>query len=199
MQKSYADCAIHIVCIFGLTEEVFSQTLVSCYFKTMGSPLLGLAIMLLLTIGIFVLGQLFKGKLKWLRYIFWTIGCLLLIGTLINPFIKNKIERDGEKQIVGVYRLDTDSSRFDNLNLKNYSTLILTAKDNNTFIINRAAPFFKSLTGKWNLKDDGDISFIECSFDYNDKVFQIQNNDFWTFDSFDLNESNTSDRIIFKR
>ena len=28
MQKSYADCAIHIVCIFGLTEEVFSQTLV---------------------------------------------------------------------------------------------------------------------------------------------------------------------------
>ena len=34
MQKSYADCAIHIVCIFGLTEEVFSQTLVGCYGKT---------------------------------------------------------------------------------------------------------------------------------------------------------------------
>ena len=28
MQKSYADCAIHIVCIFGLTGEVISQTLV---------------------------------------------------------------------------------------------------------------------------------------------------------------------------
>ena len=28
MQKSYTDCAIHIVCIFGLTGEVFSQTLV---------------------------------------------------------------------------------------------------------------------------------------------------------------------------
>ena len=29
MQKSYTDCAVHIVCIFGLTEEVFSETLVS--------------------------------------------------------------------------------------------------------------------------------------------------------------------------
>ena len=27
-QKSYADCAIRIVCIFGLTGEVFSQNLV---------------------------------------------------------------------------------------------------------------------------------------------------------------------------
>ncbi len=165
----------------------------------MGSPLLGLTIMLLLTIGVFVLGQFFKGKLRLFRYIFWTIACLLLIGILINPFIKNRMERDGEKQIIGIYRLDIDNSRFNNLNLKNYSDLILTAKDNNTFIINRLAPFFKSLTGKWNLKDDGDISFIECSFDYNDKVFQIQNNDSWTFDNYDLNESNTSDRIIFKR
>ena len=33
MQKSYADCAIHIVCIFGLTEEVFSQTPVVRHFK----------------------------------------------------------------------------------------------------------------------------------------------------------------------
>ncbi len=72
-------------------------------FKTMGSPLLGLTIMLLLTIGLFVLGQFFKGKLKFFRYIFWTIGCLLLIGILFNPFIKNRMERDGEKQIVGVY------------------------------------------------------------------------------------------------
>jgi energy-coupling factor transporter transmembrane protein EcfT len=139
----------------------------------MGSPLLGLTIMLLVTIGVFVLGQFFKGKSRWFRYIFWTIGCLLLISIFINPFIKNRMERDGEKQIVGVYRLNTDSSRFDNLNLKSYSDLILTVKNNNTFIINRSAPFFKSLTGKWNLKDDGDISFIECSFDYNDKVFQI--------------------------
>ncbi len=165
----------------------------------MGSPLLGLTIILLLTITVFVLGQFFKGKLKLVRYIFWTIGCLLLIGILINPFIKNRMEREGEKQIVGVYRLDVDSSRFDNLNLKSYSDLILTAKDNNTFIINKPAPFLKSLTGKWNLKDDGDISFIECSFDYNNKVFQIQNNDLWKFDSYDLNESNTNDRIIFKR
>jgi len=51
------------------------------------------------------------------------------------------MERDGEKQIVGIYRLDTDSSRFDNLNLKSYSDLILTVKDNNTFIINRPSPF----------------------------------------------------------
>lgn len=165
----------------------------------MGSPLLGLTIILLVTFGVFALGQFFGGKLKWMRYIFWTIGCLLLIGILFNPFIKNRMERDGEKQIVGVYRIEIDSSRFDDLNLKNYSDLILFAKDNNSFVINRPAPFFKSLTGKWNLKDDGDISFIECSFDYNDKVFQIQNNELWTFNSYELNESNTSDRIIFKR
>jgi energy-coupling factor transporter transmembrane protein EcfT len=165
----------------------------------MGNPLLGLTIMLLMTIAVFALGQFFKGKLKWLRYILWTISCLLLIGILIDPFVKNRMERDGEKQIVGVYRIDIDSSRFDDLNLKNYSDLILSAKENNTFVINRPAPFFKSLTGKWNLKDDGDISFIECSFDYNDKVFQIQNNELWIFNSYELNESNTSDRIIFKR
>jgi energy-coupling factor transporter transmembrane protein EcfT len=168
-------------------------------FKTMGSPLIGLAIMFLLTIGVFVLGQFFKGKLRWFRYVFWTIGCLLSIGILIDPFVKNRSEREGEKQIVGIYHLDTDSSRFGNLNLKGYSDLILTAKENNTFIINRPAPFFKSLTGKWNLKDGGDIYFIECSFDYNDKVFQNHNNDLWTFNSYNLSESNTSDRIIFKR
>ena len=31
MQKSYTDCAIHIVCIFGLTGEVFSQIPVGGY------------------------------------------------------------------------------------------------------------------------------------------------------------------------
>ena len=41
MQKSYTDCAIHIVCIFGLTGEVFSQTLVACnYSQTMTAKIL---------------------------------------------------------------------------------------------------------------------------------------------------------------
>ena len=31
MQKSYTDCAIYIVCIFGLTGDVFSQTHVVRY------------------------------------------------------------------------------------------------------------------------------------------------------------------------
>ena len=35
MQKSYTDCAIHIVCIFGLTGEVFSQTHVVCHFNAL--------------------------------------------------------------------------------------------------------------------------------------------------------------------
>ena len=33
MQKSYTDWAIHIVCIFGLTGQVFSQTLVGSNIK----------------------------------------------------------------------------------------------------------------------------------------------------------------------
>ena len=33
MQKPYTDYAIHIVCIFDLTEEVFSQTLIASNFK----------------------------------------------------------------------------------------------------------------------------------------------------------------------
>ena len=33
MQKPYADCAVHIVCIFALTGEVFSQTLVTSKCK----------------------------------------------------------------------------------------------------------------------------------------------------------------------
>ena len=31
-QRSYTDCAVHIVCIFGLTGEVFSQTVVGRNF-----------------------------------------------------------------------------------------------------------------------------------------------------------------------
>jgi hypothetical protein len=124
---------------------------------------------------------------------------LLLIGIIVNPFVKNKMEVDGEKMIVGIYKIDIDSSKFENIDLKDYSDLILTAKSNNTFTINRQAPFFKSITGKWTLKDDGDISFTECSFDIDNKIFQMKNNVFWSFTSSDLNNGTIKDIIIFRK
>lgn len=149
----------------------------------MGSPLFGLAIIIFVSIAFLILGQLYKGKFNLVRYTFWAVSCVLLISIIINPFVKNRMEIDGEKQIVGVYHIDVNNSKFDSLKLHTYADLILTVKDNNTFIINRAVPFFKSLTGKWNLTDDGDISFIKCSFDNNDLVFEIQNNNLFTFNS----------------
>jgi energy-coupling factor transporter transmembrane protein EcfT len=165
----------------------------------MSSPLFGMVIMLFSTLVIFLFGILFKSKYRVVRYVLWFFASLLLIGIIVDPFMKNKMEVDGEKMIVGIYKIDIDSSKFGNIEMKNYSDLLLTAKSNNTFTINRQAPFFKSITGKWALKDDGDISFMECSFDSDDKIFQIGNRDLWVFSGYDLKDGKTNDRIVFKR
>ncbi|HEX8331709.1 MAG TPA: hypothetical protein VF622_03760 [Segetibacter sp.] len=48
-----------------------------------------------------------------------------------------------------------------------------------------------------NSKDDVNVLLVECFFDDNDRVFEIQNNTLGMFDSYALIGSTTSDRIIF--
>ncbi|MES1181269.1 MAG: hypothetical protein ABUL44_00585, partial [Flavobacterium sp.] len=107
----------------------------------------------------FGLSFIFKRK-KTIR-----IGLQILSGLLFIWFIhdligKNSIEIEGEKKIVGVYKLNVDRSKIENVDLKNYSDLTLTVKSDNTFVINRQTSFLICTTGIWNLHDDGDIGFV---------------------------------------
>ena len=132
------------------------------------------------------------------------IGLQILSGLLLIWFIhdlvgKNSIEIEGEKKIVGLYKLNVDSSRIENVNLKNYSDLTLTVKSNNTFVINRQTPFLNSTTGQWNLRDDGDIGFVEYQFANEQYSHQLIEYETWTFENYDLKGAKEDDRIIFTK
>ena len=146
----------------------------------------------------FGLSFVFK-KNKATRITLQILSGLFLVWFIYDSITKNSIERQREKEIVGTYKLNTDSSRFQNINLKNYSDLTLTVKSNNTFFINRQISFFKSTTGRWNLHDDGDISFIEYQFDNEQYSHQLSAYSYWTFESNDLKNAQTDDKIVFTR
>ena len=109
------------------------------------------------------------------------------------------MELEGEKNLIGTYQLNIDSSRFHDINLKAYSELTLTVNHNNTFSINKQTSFLKSTTGQWKLKDNGDISFIEYQFENEEYAHQMLEISYWTFGSNDLKNSINSDKIIFTR
>jgi hypothetical protein len=132
------------------------------------------------------------------------IGLQILSGLLFIWFIhdlvgKNSIELEGEKKIVGLYKLNVDSSKIENVDLKKYSDLTLTVKSNNTFVINRQTSFLNSTTGKWNLHDDGDIGFVEYQFDNEKYSHQLFPYDTWTFESYDLKGAREDDKIMFTK
>ncbi len=146
----------------------------------------------------FGLSFLFRRN-KAVRLSLQILSGLLLIWFIYDLFGKSSIERQGEKEIIGIYKLNADSSRFENIDLKEFPDITLTVKSNNTFIINKQLPFFNTTTGQWNLRDDGDISFIEYQFDnekYSDQMFPY---DYWAFKSYDLKGATEDDRIIFTK
>ena len=163
----------------------------------MTNPILGITIILLLIVVTFVFGLLFRGKFILVRYVLWGLCSILVIGLILNPFIKSKMVRDGEKLIVGVYRFDIESSKYDSVDLKNYSDLTMTVKPDNTFKINRATPFLKGVRGKWEYEDDGDIAFIKYSIDGDNESYESNVKD-WYFDCHDNNEKEIG-IIYFKK
>ncbi len=165
----------------------------------MSSPLLGIAVALFIALMFFVFGLLFKKKSKFVRYITWIIAGLLVVGIISNPFVKNKVERDREQLIIGLYRLETSNSTFGNLTLSNYSDLTFQTRANNTFVVSKTAPFLISDQGKWNLVDNSDISFIELSFDGKKESFQLANDGSLTFEAAALKNGKSKDKIIFRR
>ena len=148
----------------------------------------------------FIAGFFFKNKLIAIRYILWSISIVFIVGFFINQFSKNSMERQDEKTIIGIYKIDVDSSKIDDVNLKMYSDLTLTVKSDNTIAISRPTPFIKRIEGQWRCKDDGDIMIIEYGFDDWEKTFQMAPADNqWILMSEDLNVQNNADQIIFRK
>ena len=139
-------------------------------------------------------------KRKSIRYILWTLGGLFLIGATVAYNTKPADEKKVEQKLAGIYYLDTDSSKYQNLNLKQYSDVTLTLQQNEQFFINRPTPFLKYLKGNWEYKDNGDFGYIDYSFDslsLNGSV--VGDLDIWTFGGYELNDPNNKNLIVFRR
>ncbi len=161
--------------------------------------LIYIALVFLLTLSLLIVGQLFK-KRKSIRYIFWTLSFLFLIGSIVAYNTKPEDEKKIEQKLAGVYYLDTDSSKYQDLNLKLYSDVTLTLQSNEQFFINKPTPFIKYLKGKWEYKDNGDFGYIDYSFDSLSLTGSVIGNlDIWTFGGYELNDPSNKNLIVFKR
>jgi hypothetical protein len=152
------------------------------------------------TIGAFLLGLLFRGKLKVIRYLFWFVS-IAFLGLTISTAVKHSRHNNQEaKGMLGQYKMDLQKSKYHSYSLNKFADLTLTVKDNNTFLFNRATPLFPSTSGKWDFEDDGDLAFTECTFDDTDKKFQIFDGfGTWTFQSYCLTDGENGDIIVFTR
>jgi len=159
---------------------------------TFGSAIFFLLVLVIIS---FFLGLMFFGRLKIIRNVLWTVSGLLLLLTIATG-ISQSLD-DQNSQLVGKYKLDLVNSKFSSLDLKKFSNLTLTVKDDNTFIINRPTPFFPSQAGRWEHTDDGDLAFTKCSFSDNTKFTIMDGIGTWTFESYNLVNGVTSDKIIF--
>ena len=159
---------------------------------TFGSTIFFLLVLVIIS---FFLGLMFFGRLKIIRNVLWTISGLLLLLTIATGISHSLTDQNS--QLVGKYKLNLFNSKFSSLDLKKFSNLTLTVKDDNTFIINRPTPFFPSQTGHWEHTDDGDLAFTECSFGDKRKFTIMDGIGTWTFESNNLINGEISDKIIF--
>ena len=162
----------------------------------------GSAIFFLLvpTIGAFLLGLLFWGKLKVIKYFFWFVSIAFLVLTISIVINHSRHNNEEAKGMLGQYKIDLQKSKYHNDSLNKFADLKLTVKDNNTFVFDRGTPLFSSTSGKWDFEDDGDLAFTECTFDNTDKKFQILDGfGTWTFQSDCLTDGENGDVIVFTR
>jgi hypothetical protein len=162
----------------------------------------GSAIFFLLipTIGAFLLGLLFWGKLKLIRYFLWFVSLAFLVLTISTAINHSRHNNEESKGMLGLYKIDLQKSKYHDNGLNKFADLTLTVKENNTFSFNRATSLFPSTSGKWDFEDDGDLAFTTCTFDNTHISFQILDGfGTWTFQSDCLTNGENGDIIVFKR
>lgn len=121
--------------------------------------------MILVTLGCFLLGLIFFGRLKSIRTIFWIIGGLLLLLTVSMPIShKWKMKKYGNKY-TGKFSIDIRGSTCNLDTLTKYADLTLIVEDDQTFHLSRQSTLFDSISGEWHYEDDGDIAWMEYSFE----------------------------------
>jgi hypothetical protein len=156
--------------------------------------------LLFITLGLFLFGLVFGGKLKYTRHIIWTFSVISLIGYIVMFFHHEKSLNAAEKKVVGLYRLDTANSIYKSIKLKDYFDIVLTLKSDNRFILNREVPFFYSTEGSWTYFNNGDMSGIKGEFDNSGNEFEVYDNlGSLTFSSWNLKNAVNGDEIAFVR
>ena len=157
-----------------------------------------LALILIPTIGLFILGLIFVGRFIIVRYVLWTISGVFALLAILSVFNHIQHNNSLSKHCVGVYKLDLTTSKFDTLNLNSFANLTLKIEEDYTFTINNTSPFFPSQTGTWDYNHDGDLVFISCYFNNSNKKIEIQDGyGTWTFRDHDLLNGNGGDQIRF--
>ncbi len=157
-----------------------------------------LAIALVPAIGALLIGLFFSGKLKIVRYIFWSLSAVFLLLAISMIIKHSKHTNEMSLKLTGSYKVDLENSKYQNDTLHNFSDLILKVNKDGTFAFNRTTPFFSSNSGKWTF--DVDIFVTECSFDGINRSFQIVDGiKTWTFPDYALKNYNSGDQISFSR
>jgi hypothetical protein len=157
---------------------------------------------LIITILLFLItalvGFFFRKRAKVLNRIFWTISGLILFFLIaivpLNYYYANK----RSKYLIGTYRLDIDSSKYDGIDLKKYRSLKMIVKDDHTFSFSQKVPFLQNKDGDWFYWIDGDKEVLEFTFDgirkYQDNItFQKD----WIFEGQSLPNALAGNRIFF--
>lgn len=161
----------------------------------------GSAIFFLLipTIAAFLLGLLFWGKLKLIRYFLWFVSLAFLVLTISTAVNHSRHNNEESRRMLGLYKIDLQKSKYHD-ELNKFADLTLTVTERNAFSFNRATSLFPSTSGTWEFEDDGDLAFTTCTFDNTGITFQILDGfGTWTFQSNSLTNGENGDIIVFKR
>jgi hypothetical protein len=156
--------------------------------------------LLVITLLLFLVRVLFSGKCKPVRGIVWTLSVISLLFYGAMSFNHKSVSIVAEKEMVGLYKLDTINSIYHSKKLKDKINIILELKSDNTFEINNELPFFYSTAGSWTYFDNGDMSGIRGKFDKSGNEFEIYDTpNSMSFSRWFLKDGDEGDEIIFER
>jgi hypothetical protein len=153
---------------------------------------------IVVTIVFFLIGKIFFGKLKFIRYIIWTLTGVFLFGSILAQISHHFSNTKWSKRFTGKYELDAQKSIYDSLVLDKFKNLVLNVMVDQTFQLNRETPFFSSTGGKWEYEDDGDMAWIDYSFNNSSNTEQMVPSDSeWVFGSWQMINGKDGERIVF--
>ena len=156
--------------------------------------------LLVLTFLLLVVGLVFSRKWKSVRGIVWTLTGVSFICYCAMSFNHNRVLTTVEKEIVGLYLLDTTKSLYHSKKLEDNINAVLRVKMDNTFEVSIELPFFYSRKGSWTYFDNGDMSGIRGKFDKSGEEFEIYDiHSSMSFSDFYLKNADKGDEIVFVR